>query len=186
MPQPREDLSHSCALFNDHIVVAGGLGEGDQGMITYRQRVLFVKHILLLVRGLCCLCNNESDRGWWCVIQLKIALCFLSILSCLSMFVCFFVLKCSNLVDKISQRHRLMDIFVKPWSESKPLSQHTPKSNKSSQKRKKERFGPGADSKITSQSYYLSKFQNNLNLPGVIESEKFSSCYCSNLKQNSP
>ena len=32
MPQPREDLGHSCALFNDHIVVAGGLGEGDQGM----------------------------------------------------------------------------------------------------------------------------------------------------------
>jgi len=30
MPQPREDLSHSCVLFNDHIVVAGGLGEGDQ------------------------------------------------------------------------------------------------------------------------------------------------------------
>ena len=38
MPQPREDLSHSCTLFNDHIVVAGGLGEGDQGMITERCR----------------------------------------------------------------------------------------------------------------------------------------------------
>ena len=31
MPHSREDLSHSCAIFNDHIVIAGGLEEGDQG-----------------------------------------------------------------------------------------------------------------------------------------------------------
>jgi len=30
MPASREDLSHSCAIFNDHIVIAGGLGEADQ------------------------------------------------------------------------------------------------------------------------------------------------------------
>ena len=38
--------------------------------------------------------------------------------------------------------------IVKPWSKSKLLSQQTPKSNKSSQKRKKEGFGPWADTKI--------------------------------------
>ena len=30
MPHTREDLSHSCTVFNNTIVVAGGLGEGDQ------------------------------------------------------------------------------------------------------------------------------------------------------------
>ena len=45
MPQPREDLSHSCVLFNDHIVVAGGLGEGDQGMKTCWPRVVILECI---------------------------------------------------------------------------------------------------------------------------------------------
>ena len=42
-------------------------------------------------------------------------------------------------------------IIFKAWSESntKPLSQQTPKSNKNPPKRKKEGFGPWADTKIT-------------------------------------
>ena len=41
--------------------------------------------------------------------------------------------------------------IVKPWSksESKPLSKQAPKSNKSPPKKKKEGFGPWADTKIT-------------------------------------
>ena len=30
MPHSREDLSHSCAVYRDHVVVAGGVGEGDK------------------------------------------------------------------------------------------------------------------------------------------------------------
>ena len=32
LPSSREDLSHSCVEFNNRIVIAGGVGEGDQGM----------------------------------------------------------------------------------------------------------------------------------------------------------
>ena len=35
LPHPREDLGHSCAVFNNHIVIAGGVGEGDKG--TFKQ-----------------------------------------------------------------------------------------------------------------------------------------------------
>ena len=42
MPQPREDLSHCCAVFDNHIVVAGGLGEGDQGGKSYYHHSLSI------------------------------------------------------------------------------------------------------------------------------------------------
>jgi len=30
LPHPREDLGHSCAVFDNHLVIAGGVGEGDK------------------------------------------------------------------------------------------------------------------------------------------------------------
>ena len=45
MPYPREDLSHSCTVFKNTIVVAGGLGEGDQVLSS-------------------CLVFNPNTEGW--------------------------------------------------------------------------------------------------------------------------
>ena len=68
MPQPREDLSHSCVLFNDHIVVAGGLGEGDQGnLITHDRDTSLTQEVYIYsaLGRLICFCENEtSDKGW--------------------------------------------------------------------------------------------------------------------------
>ena len=58
-------------------------------------------------------------------------------------------------LHKISDFKSLAKVYflyiVKPWSksESKPLSQQAPKLNKSSPQKRKEGFGPWADTKIT-------------------------------------
>ena len=55
---------------------------------------------------------------------------------------------CQGVEDRLGEHfsYKVLNI-VKPWSKS--WSQQAPKSNKSQIKRKKEGFGPWADSKIT-------------------------------------